>query len=663
MIQEFLKSIFGSKGVEVKAASSKSEKGQSYQIDHNIIYAFFRSDPLINACVQVTVDNVCSDGYEIEQDKDSPESDMHAAIIEEFFEENNFMSILRNITANLVVFDDAFVEVIMGRKGFPARLYVLDTKTIKIKTDQHGNIKYFYQDLNGIERARWKPEEILHFKLNAFGDRNYGLSLMEPVLYAAAVKKYAENFTAKYFENQKPRGVWIFPEDMADEKFNKLVDEIIEAKTDPQKDIFVKGGNIDFKPLVRAEDMQFTQLLSYLRSQIVTAMLVPPILLGIPEGSNRANADIQMQAFDRRISAIQRAIEYVINHELIKKKFGYRDVKFRFLRVNKRDDLREVQIARSMAGFATLNEVREMVGLPERPDGDVIWNGQAPAQEQVEKLTEGREYTEGAQESDVNQEDGKDFFKQIGEKMDEGEPAPKENPITEEDENRMINTLKKKLKKIKAQIKKEIKANRQEFKKAVDPNSLVEKVITKEIAQSMEEQLKQLIAAAFTKGFLSTKKEGIKLEYSADPELINFLNNYNFDLVKGLSEDMKNKLRQVIHRAVIDGKPLSAINKEIEDIFGTIENRAEAIGRTEIQRASNYGRLNAYQKAGVKKKRWVSAQDNRVCPICKKMHGQVIQIDRDFQVEYNGKLYRAKAPPLHPNCRCTIVAELDDARA
>jgi len=48
------------------------------------------------------------------------------------------------------------------------------------------------------------------------------------------------------------------------------------------------------------------------------------------------------------------------------------------------------------------------------------------------------------------------------------------------------------------------------------------------------------------------------------------------------------------------------------------------------------------------KKRWLIAQDERTCPICSALNGEIVEWEKNFS---NGKLM----PTAHPNCRCTAV--------
>lgn len=86
--------------------------------------------------------------------------------------------------------------------------------------------------------------------------------------------------------------------------------------------------------------------------------------------------------------------------------------------------------------------------------------------------------------------------------------------------------------------------------------------------------------------------------------------------------------------------------------------RTETIARTEILRASNEGRKEAWQQ-GVEEgfidpswvKRWSTEQDARTCDECGPLDGETAPVLGDFPWG---------DPPLHPNCRCTLLLEEPD---
>lgn len=84
--------------------------------------------------------------------------------------------------------------------------------------------------------------------------------------------------------------------------------------------------------------------------------------------------------------------------------------------------------------------------------------------------------------------------------------------------------------------------------------------------------------------------------------------------------------------------------------------RATMIARTEIQIAQNEGRQEGWNQAAKEgyvdvesQKMWIIAQDERTCPICVELDGEI--------VSWNGTFSSGHETPgrVHPNCRCAMV--------
>ncbi|MCL2215410.1 MAG: phage minor head protein [Defluviitaleaceae bacterium] len=91
--------------------------------------------------------------------------------------------------------------------------------------------------------------------------------------------------------------------------------------------------------------------------------------------------------------------------------------------------------------------------------------------------------------------------------------------------------------------------------------------------------------------------------------------------------------------------------------------RAMNIARTELAMAYNEGAFGAVEAAqeqgyiGDTIKIWLTADDERVCPICAPLDGVEINMNAFFAFPANGAGRApapAKMPPAHPQCRCAV---------
>jgi len=97
--------------------------------------------------------------------------------------------------------------------------------------------------------------------------------------------------------------------------------------------------------------------------------------------------------------------------------------------------------------------------------------------------------------------------------------------------------------------------------------------------------------------------------------------------------------------------------------------RAIRIARTELAFAYNNGSRLAVQDAieggafppgdGVVKV-WYAQEDERTCPFCGQLHGQIVGFEQTFPA-VTKQLPNVFVPPAHPHCRCVILYQIDEA--
>jgi len=142
-----------------------------------------------------------------------------------------------------------------------------------------------------------------------------------------------------------------------------------------------------------------------------------------------------------------------------------------------------------------------------------------------------------------------------------------------------------------------------------------------------------------------------------------FIRNYN-DL-RGITDDMSKIISRILTQGMLEGTNPHILAKEIvASINGTgtgdlglfdklgrfipAKRRAEILARTEIIRAHHLGTIQEYRNWGIAgltvKAEFMTAGDNRVCPVCASLQGNVYKLD-----EAEGLI------PVHPQCRCIML--------
>ena len=96
----------------------------------------------------------------------------------------------------------------------------------------------------------------------------------------------------------------------------------------------------------------------------------------------------------------------------------------------------------------------------------------------------------------------------------------------------------------------------------------------------------------------------------------------------------------------------------------TLSRRAMTIARTETIKSANLGQQNLWRQAADQglinrdkaQRRWIATSDDRVCPICAPMDGQLRPLEEPFVSPFNGA--SVLVPGIHAACRCAVALEV-----
>jgi len=142
-------------------------------------------------------------------------------------------------------------------------------------------------------------------------------------------------------------------------------------------------------------------------------------------------------------------------------------------------------------------------------------------------------------------------------------------------------------------------------------------------------------------------KVGIHRQFPLIPkQALAVLQDYTFDQITGLSEDLRKMVKSQIRLGIIQGEGVPEIAKRLineglpKGSFEKVNERARVIARTELAGMYTEGSKNYYKQAGVKRVRVIGKGIN--CHLCGPHIGQEYDVDQVPRI------------PLHPNCQCGI---------
>lgn len=157
---------------------------------------------------------------------------------------------------------------------------------------------------------------------------------------------------------------------------------------------------------------------------------------------------------------------------------------------------------------------------------------------------------------------------------------------------------------------------------------------------------------------------GINLSYGpVNRFAVEWAQQYTFDLVSRIDESTGRQLGNAVAGWIQRGDALPSLVRDLEPLFGPV--RAEMIASTETTRAFAEGSLIGYRQTpvvvGVE---FLTAADERVCPICRPLNGERGNMEGQFvhpggegnATRYEGRTFIV---PCHVRCRCRLAPIVD----
>lgn len=187
---------------------------------------------------------------------------------------------------------------------------------------------------------------------------------------------------------------------------------------------------------------------------------------------------------------------------------------------------------------------------------------------------------------------------------------------------------------------------------------------------SVEALLDEVYRRGKAKGYTDMREH---IKYTEQDKLaLDFVTNYNFELIRNIDYDTRSQIKSKIIGSAISGehpyavapKILKVAEEKLDGSNFTPRQRATMIARTEISRVQNTGILQSYVNEGYVDVKILTAEDSKVCNLCLQY---AFEFDEDDEVilENHGeervhnisKLIKGgKFPPFHPLCRCTYLS-------
>jgi len=264
----------------------------------------YQKIPVAKISIDHTANFAIQSGFELEGDAGAVKA------IEEWMEKVNFNILLLDALKQMQIYGNAFLEItdIENPKFLPnSQLFVV----VNRGGDKDGKVLRYAQKTNMQDPITFEPEELVHFKWNVeSGMAESGFYGFSDLKAATATLKRMLNFQIDIGDVIHRHAEPIIHWTIGTEESPGTAAQVSNFKStlgsrEKGGDLITSWG-VEGKTI--ATDMKMIQpdnILKHLENQLIAAMQVPEIFIRGGETSNKATADVELQAFDRRVKAIR----------------------------------------------------------------------------------------------------------------------------------------------------------------------------------------------------------------------------------------------------------------------------------------------------------------------------------------------------------------------
>jgi HK97 family phage portal protein len=603
--------------------------------------------------------------------------------------------------------------------GPPTSIYLLRPDKLTIKFDKDKVVGKYIYTVDIANKVEIEPQDLILIKYPNPLTLFRGVGTLEAARQTVDLENYSEQWNLAFMYNSaRPDAVLSFKKTLSDEQrkyLYKLWNKSFKGIQKSSK-LVILEGEASYQPMqVSAKDMDFLLQQQYSRDKIFSIFRVPKSIVAISDDVNRASAETHSYSFARwtikpkMIRIVEQLNEFLVpmfGDDLI---LGFEDP------VPENTELKIAKYTAALSptsGWMSINEVRKQEGLEEVENGDEVIrqstggtfgefnnnnDGTGGKVFQTKKSKPKKDYlsTEviglNARKKRRLDKDDKNSGYSI-EKIKDGIRSivkasmvkksihttkkniigdkkifwEKQIAIEERYENDIVDELKLLFKEQESDIIQRIDS----YYKDIDIKSEIKIDVSRFLldvkieAKKFVKKIKPILKNNLTdvgQYVLDEMKTGVEFDFNKTAESYLNKNVIKFSLYVNRNTNLK--IRDVISEGLEKGEGIDKISNKIKNIFDdATSSRSVIIARTETSRVANYATVEAYKQSGVvNEKEWLTAFDEDTCDSCSSMNGKKVGLDENFfekgdsykdtEIDYDD----VGQPPLHVNCRCTII--------
>lgn len=285
-------------------------------IPWNLYKESYKRIPLVYNAVNNSADFALQADFELDGSADATKK------ILLWMDEVNFELILLNIFKQMQIYGNAYLDIsnIKFPKLLPPeQMYVV----VKKGGDDDGKVVGYKQIISFDKRTdiNFTPDELIHFKWNDAIHPFYGMSEIHPAL--GPITRY-ENWQLDLGQILHRYAAPIIQWRLGTEEFPATKDQISEFRGTvenrlPGEDILTSTAVEAVVVGAGQKMMQVDGLVKAIENQIIGALRIPEVFARGGESSNKATAAIELEAFDRKVKALQKSVSFMLEDFLFPK--------------------------------------------------------------------------------------------------------------------------------------------------------------------------------------------------------------------------------------------------------------------------------------------------------------------------------------------------------
>lgn len=581
------------------------------------------------------------------------------------------------ITIDQEMVGDSFVYIYMDNAlGIPTEFVRLPPQWTAIVPDPETFIKGYLYGRSRLNRVALDPENVIHFKYPNPRDPFYGMSPVEGSLSAVDIDDSMSKYDLKIMDNEgRPDFVVSYKGKLTPGKAERLKKEwkrLYGGKTNVGRPAFLDQEaeiqTLGWSP----KEMAHLAGRKWSMKLIANAHGVPIPKIDV-DNVNRANADAGNYQY-MKDTIYPRCIrqQETLNQNVVRKYDERLFVAYdNPVPEDKEFRLKEKE-SNLKSAYSSINQERQIDNLEPVEWGDKPWVqagmvpiGTPPSMLAVQQ-PKGRAMVGYAKRQDVP--------------IDRPEPPVGTLPPMDEDEKKFERLIRRILSEQekdvlrgleKIYITDEVSEEFINFLKGADDAVLNRQVWDEKVAKAITPQVSAKVDVAGNSAL--GQVDVVVAEWIERPETIQWIQDHTFQFAKQINGTVETMLKESLSLGIQAGESIPAFRKRIQEVFNLRRSQAERIARTEMNRAANGGTVEAWKQSGiVTEVIWDAAND--ACPFCYQMHGTVVALDGTFisggedaigyvddsQVRLPMNYGDVHHPPLHPNCRCTLIPRVKE---